>query len=358
MCIIQALYPLLSAFLLSCSTEPILQHAAQQGRGEEIPLKSSIIFFIHGDGDYLYHDVSGQPIDADERAVSNARVAAQVSLHAEVFIFHEKRKKHTLWFFPQRDGEFFYYRAGRLEVQGQYWRFDDGSSFGIETELFRRYRSAGEPDHKRVVFFFGHEIPEFDGRGYNASHENTPFTVDTLAACLREFQGGTRPFDLVVLSTCYGGTPHTILTLSPYTRYVIASPDNLHLSYFSIPSFVEASTDSSGDAIESITERFARAAFDTLATTVYTAVSVATYDVGVVQSYVQSVDSVYNRSLSALKAYPVALGEHCDCGLIPELVRPEMSRGVKVFYRPPRFGQSKQTSSHSGWECWKTTSTP
>jgi hypothetical protein len=39
------------------------------------------------------------------------------------------------------------------------------------------------------------------------------------------------PMDLVVLSTCLGGTVGTLRTLAPMSRFVIASPESLHLSH-------------------------------------------------------------------------------------------------------------------------------
>ncbi|MCX6120569.1 MAG: hypothetical protein NTX44_02990 [Ignavibacteriales bacterium] len=354
----RATCPLFTIMLLSCSTEPALQYDVPHGRRPDGLLKYSLVFFIHGDGDYLYHDAFGKPRNADEVTVLKARSIAEGNLHTEVFIFHEKRKRHTFVFFPQRDGEFFYYRNGRLDVHERYWRDERNSSFGYETEMYRRFHTAEGKDVKKIVFFFGHEIPEFDGEDYNASYADRPFTVDTLAECLREFQGAHRPFDLVVLSTCYNGTPYTISAIAPYARYIVASPDNLHLSYFTIPSFGQSDSAASNETIEAWTKKFARDAFDTLAATVYTAVSVATYDASIVQTYVRTVDTIYNRSLSKVKEYPAASREHCDCSSIPEFIQPDMNRGVEVYYKPSRFGRSKHVPNHSGWECWKITGSP
>jgi hypothetical protein len=357
-CVGQAVSLLLTITLVSCGAGPTLQQEVQQGQRPAAPLKYSLIFFIHGDGDYLYHDANGIPREADEVTVSKARESAEAAFQAEVFIFHEEQKRHALLFFPQRDGEFFYYRNGRLEVRERYWRDDHNSYFGYETDMYRRLHASDGQETKTIVLYFGHEIPEFEGEGYNASHADLPFTVDTLAACLRQLQGDQRPFDLVVLSTCYNGTPHTISAIAPYTRYIIASPDNLHLSYFSVPSFGRSDSISSNETTAAFAKQFARAAFDTLAGTVFTTVSVAVYDASLVQAYFQSVDTVYKHSLSVVKEYPAASREHCDCAGISEFVRPEMSRGVEVYYRPPRFGQSQHISNHSGWECWKITKSP
>ena len=53
---------------------------------------------------------------------------------------------------------------------------------------------------------------------------------------LKGFTADSARFDLMILSTCFGGTPYTIGALGPFARYIIASPDNLHLSYFDFHS--------------------------------------------------------------------------------------------------------------------------
>jgi len=77
------------------------------------------------------------------------------------------------------------------------------------------------------------------------------------------------------------------------------------------------------------------------------------YDVDHVQGFLHSVDSVYDQALTTLKGETPASIEHCDCAEDPAYILPEMSEGVDVFYRPPRFGRLKHKQSHSGWECWR-----
>ena len=72
----------------------------------------SIVCVIHGDGDYLYHDTDGNEYAADEEALAAAKRVAQQNPHAEVFIFHQRPRRHFLFLFPLRDGEFYYYRNG------------------------------------------------------------------------------------------------------------------------------------------------------------------------------------------------------------------------------------------------------
>ena len=50
-------------------------------------LRYSVIFIIHGDGNYLYHDSRGNAHRADEEALIEATMVAEQNPQAEVFIF-------------------------------------------------------------------------------------------------------------------------------------------------------------------------------------------------------------------------------------------------------------------------------
>ncbi|HLP15302.1 MAG TPA: hypothetical protein VK470_03525 [Bacteroidota bacterium] len=351
---------LVGAVLLSCSSGDVASRDVQ-GResGANAPLRYSFVYYIHGDGEYLYHDRHGVSVRADEVTVAEARRIAEQQASAEVFIFHAKPKRHTLFVFPKSDGEMFYYRNGRLAGHEEYRREVETAAFARESEFYRRYLGTDRETAARMFLYFGHEIPEFDGEGYNASYEDRPFTVDTLAAWLRELTGGRRGFDCVVLSTCYNGTPHIVSSIAPYTRYIVASPDNLHLSYFSILSLGQLPDSATSDAsIAALTTTFARSAFETLVQSVQTAVSVAVYDAVRVQPYLRSVGAAYERTLDAVHHLPETQRGRCDCAGIREFDLPDMATGVEILYRPPRFGQSKQTAGHSGWECWRIENIP
>ncbi len=325
------------------------------------PLRYSMVFIIHGDGDYLYHDPSGNAHIADEEALVSATMVAVRNPQAEVFIFHEKPRKHSLLFFPLRDGEFSYYRNGKLLASESYWRDQGQSRFDPEVELYYKYRqqfgppfSAEEqPELVRFFLYFGHEIPEFKGSRYDASYPDRTFTVNDLAEGLKRFTNDSTKFDLIVLSTCFSGTPHTIATLSPFARYIIASPENLHLSYFDLQPFERLDIGLRDGDVSAFAQEFARHVFDLLTTEIQTSVTVAVYDVNRVQGYLNFVDSVYDHALTTLKGQTPASLEHCDCAENPAYMLPGMSEGVDVFYHPPRFGRSKYKQNHSGWECWR-----
>jgi hypothetical protein len=158
----------------------------------------------------------------------------------------------------------------------------------------------------------------------------------------------------MVLSTCFGGTPYTIGTLGPYARYIIASPDNLHLSYFDLYSLERLDLGGRDEGMPAFAKRFAHQAFDRLTSNVQTAVSVAVYDVDRVQEYVRSVQKTYENTLTTVKGNAqssAATVAHCDCADIPAYELPTISEGVSLFYRPARFGRSAHKQIHSGWEC-------
>jgi hypothetical protein len=346
----------LAVLLSSCSADLPVQGEAQGTKEDALAVRYSLVWVIHGDGDYLYHDTSGNDYNADEEALAGAKRVAQQNPQAEVFIFHQRPRRHFLFLFPLHDGEFSYYRNGRLTANELYWRDQEPSHFGPEVGLFRRFRAGNQREMVRLFLYYGHEVPEFGGAGYDASYPDRPFTVHNLTGGLQGFTRDSARFDLMVLSTCFGGTPYTIGALGSFVRYIIASPDNLHLSYFDLRSLERLDLNVRDGYVPAFAKQFARQAFDRLTRDIQTAVSVAVYDVDRVQEYVHSVHSAYDHTLTTLKGEPqgsMATMEHCDCADLPAYVLPTMNEGVEVFYRPARFGRSKLKQNHSGWECWK-----
>jgi len=311
------------------------------------------VCLIHGDGSYLYHDSQGRALRADEQILAEAKTVAEQNPQAEVLIFHQTRKRHLLLFFPRRDGTFYYYRSGRLFAQESYWRDRSPSRLDPEVELYHRYSIAERSHAIRFFLYFGHEIPEFGGADYDASYPDRTFTINDLANCLHSMNSDSTKFDLAVLATCYNGTPRTIFTIAPYARYIIASPENLHLSYFDLQPFKRLDIGLQDGDLSSFAKEFAHQAFDRLTEEVQTAVTVAVYDVDRLREYLQSVQSVYDSALTALQGEPPASLEHCDCAEDSAYALPGMNAGLEIFYRPPLFGRLKHKPSHSGWECWR-----
>lgn len=316
----------------------------------------SIVCVIHGDGDYLYHDTTGNEYRADEEALAGAIRVAEQNPNGEVFIFHQKPRRHFLFLFPLPDGEFHYYRNGRLFAKESYWRDQDTKHDSPEVGLYRGFRAENRRGVTGMFVYCGQEIPEFGGAGYNRSYPDRPFTVDDFADGLKGFTDDSVRFDLLVLSSCFGGTPYTIGALGSSARYIVASPDNLHLSYFDLRALERLDVGLRDGNMSAFAVRFARQSFDRLTESVQTAVSLAVYDVDRVQGFLSSVEGVYDDMVAAGQGETrssSATLEHCDCAEIARYVQPTMSDGVEVFYRPARFGRLKDKQNHSGWECWR-----
>ncbi|MDZ7859175.1 MAG: hypothetical protein U5O15_00665 [Candidatus Krumholzibacteriota bacterium] len=340
-------------FLCSCGSIPPAGREAAPEDKEMLPSRYSIVCIIHGDGGYLYHDTGGNAHKADEVTLKKAITVAQRNTQAEVFIFHEKRRRHFMFIFPRRDGTFYYYRNGSLIAKESYWRDQGESRFDPETELYTRFRAEGSPKPVSMFLYFGHEIPEFGGKGYDASYGNRTFTIADLAEGLKGFAQDSTKVDLVVLSTCFNGTPYTMNALAPLARYVIASPDNLHLSYFDLSPFERLNIGLREEDVFGFAKTFARHAFDRLTEELQTAVTVVVYDMEAVRPFTRSVAGVYEQTLNSLKGITPGSIKRCDCAEDPAYVLPGINKGVTVLYRAPRFGRLKNKKSHSGWECWR-----
>ncbi|HWR82943.1 MAG TPA: clostripain-related cysteine peptidase [Candidatus Deferrimicrobium sp.] len=343
----------LGLLLSSCSFLPPAPSETAPGEENELLPSYIVVCIIHGDSGYLFHDPDGNEYRADEEALAGAKKVAERNSQAEVFIFHEKRRRHFMLFFPRRDGEFYYYRNGRLLAQESYWRDHGQSRFDPEVELYYRFRAEERPRPVRLFLYFGHEIPEIGGTGYDASYRDRTFTVHELVDGLKRLTRNSTKFDLIMLSSCFNGTPHTISALTPYARYIIASPGNLHLSYFDLHPFEALDVGLRDGDVSAFAKECAHQSFDRLTKDIQTEITVAVYDVDRVQGFLYSVDSVYDDALTRLKEEAPTSIEHCDCAEDPAYVRPEMSEGIDVFYRPARFGRSRHKQEHSGWECPK-----
>ncbi len=333
--------------LISCSTVRLPAGDATPDMTVATPVRYSIVFVIHGDGNYRYHDTHGGSHLADAMALDSARDIAMLNPNAEVFIFHEQRRPGFLKrIFSRRDATFYYYRHGRLLETESYRRVQNSERFQTAVVLHDRFQAPRVGDQTRIFFYMGHEVPEYGGAGYDATYPQNSFTVVDLAGGLDRWSRNSGRFDLLVLATCYGGTPHTIATLSPYARFIVASPENLHLAYYDLQPFQRLSL-SSGDA-GALAERFAQQAFLRLTADVQTAVTVALYEVDQVAPYVTAVSGTYRSALEVNGTDTPGIPIDCAEGVFS---RAGMSDGVTLFYRPPEFGRARSKTNHSGWVC-------
>jgi hypothetical protein len=330
----------LSVLLSSCSPKLSVLEESRLIEHRSLETKYSIIFLIHGDSDYLYLDTMDNEFEADEETVINAKKVAEQNPNAEVFIFHQKPRRQILFFFPLKDGELYYYRNGQLIANESYWRDQEKSNFGNEVAYYQRFHTANQNKLINIFLYFGHEIPEFGGAGYDESYPDRTFTINDLASGLKNLTSDSLIFDLTILSTCFGGTPYTIGKLIPFTRTIIASPENLYLSYFNLDPLEQLNINLLDGDVLAFAKRFARQSFDKLTSNIQTTVSIAVYDTKIVKNFVTPVQKVYNQtlnSLDVLKQANLALIEHCDCADIPAYQISTISDGVDVLYRAPLF---------------------
>jgi hypothetical protein len=337
------------AMTVSCASAP---PDGDLGPGEEAP-RYSLVFMVHGDGEYTFHDTLGVAHEADEEILAQARTVAERNPNAEVFLFHETHRKRLLFLIPRKDGHAYYYRNGRLMAERAYWRDDGEGRFDPALDIYDELTATRTETPVRMFLYFGHEVPEFVGSGYDASYPERRFTVYDLARGLDHMGSPPARVDLLVLGTCFGGTPYTINTLAPYARFIVASPENVHRSYFDLGALENLQTGPYTSDTRAFAIDFARRAFETLAAGVQTAVSVAVYEADSVQTFVGEVEGSYQRSVSTLKTNARIPSARCDCADDSTYVLPQIDQGVTVFYRPARFGRWTTKSSHSGWTCWQ-----
>ena len=282
---------------------------------------------------------------ADAETLREAFAAARSMPRAEVFVFHQRPHDRLLGLLPRDDGTFYHFRRGRLVRQTTYEQ-NRSAALSAEARLVHRHRAA-RPDSSlfSAALYYGHAIPEAARPGYHRSAPDVPFGIDALADGLGQLRPDG-PFDAVVLSTCDGGTPHTLTALAPHARSVLAAPGDLHLS------FIDADllpTVASATAPEAWTGRLADRAFDRLTDRVTTAVRLATYDVDRVAPAARRMASEVRPDTSTT---PTG-ARHVDCRRT--LGASVDTTGVRVWHRAARFGPRADRASHSGWACTPST---
>ncbi len=302
-----------------------------------------LIFVVHGDSSYLFHDEAGQPHEADQVALERARAAARANPEAEVFVFHQ-RGRHGL---AGENGTLELYRNAALVLRKGYRRHSGGleAEAALYHDLSRLGRSAGLP---RLFLYFGHQIPELPQPGYHSSLPQASFGLQQLADGLAGFLPDGSRFDLVVLSTCNNGTPTAVAALAPRARYLVASPADLHLSHLTTETLHHLERREPME-VGLLAYELALAAFQHLTKTVSTIVTVSVYDL-------DALGPRLSEAVAELQARLVRAGgqlEFYDCGEDSRLSWPADLRGVTIFYRPPRFGRERTKETHSGLECFR-----
>lgn len=303
-------------------------------------LRQRIVVLVHGDASYLYHTPDGAPHQADEETLREAFAAARAMPRAEVFVVHLRPHDPFLGLIPRDDGTLYHFRRGRLHHRTTYDQ-SRNTAFAAEDALLRQYR-APVPDSAlfTAALYYGHAVPERPRPGYHRSRPDVRFSIEALARGLGRLST-TDTLDAVALSTCDGGTPHTVAALSAHTRALLAAPGDLHLSFLDadlLPSLPPSSP-------SAWTARFAERAYERLTARVTTAVTLATYDL----SRVAPTARTLVQTVAPGTATTPTGGRHVDCRRVLDV--PVDTAGVRVWHRPARFGPQADHTTHSGWGC-------
>ncbi len=308
------------------------------------PAPFSVIYIIHGDGNYIYHDTSGNQHLSDEEILNQALSAGKKIKNGEVFIFHQGKASKFL-LFPEDDAGFYYFRDGKKIKEEEYKRDEADSGFMQELKLYNE-TEENISQKRRILLYYGHEIP-FPGGGinvYNSTHPQILFNDTLFAGVVKNFASDGK-FDLIVLSTCNNGTPEMISLLSPYTKYIIASPEELHLSQMN-STYLE-NLDPNNYQPYVFAKNFAEYAFNELKKNTFTVITISLYDTQKIAGYINDIINSENYKKNILSNSP----ENCDCSSIKSFSEGNMGDGVTVFYNPPAFGKNNGINTYSGWGC-------
>lgn len=309
-----------------------------------------ILIYIHGDGDYLFHDSDGNTLRADEHTLEKAIETAQNAEHGEVFIFHHRAQKKVLGLFPRNTNRVYHYRGGERLNELSYRLVSDQKSFlQTETELFKRYRSDNHDAGLRSFFlYFGHEIPDSPGQGYHLSRPGMEVHTETFVSGIKRFVDGSGRFNMITLSTCNNGTPAMMAQMDGAADVVLASPQNLHLSHIDIRglSLLEADRNTSSGHLA---KAMADDTFQRLTDSMQTAITLSVYNIGEIKSYITELNDQYETYLEGVT--PDVFIDNTDCSQLSFFNSQEYTGGVAPLFEPAAFGRHSQKTEHSGWGC-------
>jgi hypothetical protein len=322
--------------------------------GDTVPLQ--FIYVIHGDAGYSYYGRDGKRRQADAEAVAQAKNVAREAGDAQVFLFHQ-RPHRFLGMVPADDGLMRLYRNGKLAGSEKYRRAGTRDAMQAEGDLYRKYAS---PARHRIFLYFGHEIPADSAppsRPYSRSKPRLAFNLASFTEAVRGFGPGLRPdakpFDLLVLSTCHGGTAAVTSALAPYADFLLASPGDLHLTYLDSRAAVRLVRErplSSDANAESWGKALASDSFAQLCENTATSVTVALYETDKAAAYLQAHRDAW-AGAGMTGSAGASGAAYRDCAAIPGFGPGGLEAGVTLLYRAPLFGADKGKAFQSGWEC-------
>lgn len=321
---------------------------ADISKADSSQVNYTAIYVIHGDGNYLYHNQEGNPRQADEEKVKEAKSVARQAEQGEIFIFYQRPEKKVFWIFPKKDRVLLHYRNGELMHHKRYSPASSGKSLAAESGLFQKYQAGNTS--RQFFLYFGHEIPHLQERSYHRSRPDAVFNIEHLADGMRSFLDVNGRFDLTVLSTCDNGTPAAASKLQPVSRYLLASPQNLHLSQVDTHPLLTLEDSPQLDT-SSLADSLARRTYDRLNEFIETAITLSIYDLAKLNPSLNQLSDKYLQYYSENSEVSFEQ-ENTDCAMLPfwdDLG--SLSEGTTAFYKPPNFGSKADHKSHSGWGC-------
>lgn len=341
---------ILTALFAGCSSTH--EMTKNDFAGQSNAIEYSVIYYIHADAGYLYHDSDGQPVRANSRVLDTALKIAENARSGEVFIFYQRPEKKFLGLFPQKKSRFFHYTHGQKSTEVKYRHSDKKEPFlTTEAQLYNQYRNhIPEEDRQHYLLYFGHEIPNDKGTNYHRTLPDIEVNTASFADGIRQFLiTDDQKFDLVVLSTCNNGTPAMASHLVDFTDHLLASPQNLHLSHIdtehlglleSIPEF----------SSRQIAHSLADDTFRRLEDEIQTTITLVEYNLESVREYINELYDLTTAYEDTARLNPYH--DNVDCAQFPFFDAEKYTSGIETWYKPAKFGRRAADSTmHSGWGC-------
>lgn len=330
------------------STSELLRETSGE---ETIDADYSIIYYIHADSDYLYHESNGVPVQGNSLVLKNAHKVAEGAKSGEVFIYYQQPERKLLGLFPRRSSQFYHYLNGELISMVEYRHSNKREDFlTSETQLYHQYRIQSRNNDQDMHFlYFGHEIPLEDGEKYHRTLPDIEVNIETLSMGIQKYlSDDNQRFDLVVLSTCNNGSPAMAESFLPITNTVIASPQNLHLSHIDSESLTLLEKNPEISSVQ-LAQSMAKKTYNRLESEILTTITLSVYDFEIVREYKNELQG-FKESYDDLELRQFYT-DFVDCNNVDFFDSERFSRGVSTWYKPARFGRESLTNTHSGWGC-------
>ncbi|WP_440998511.1 hypothetical protein [Fodinibius sp. SL11] len=342
--------PLLTGIVLSgCShTSELFRDGTTD---ENTDVAYSVIYYIHADADYLYHDAVGEPVRKNQQVLDTALNVADEAESGEVFIFYQRPEKKFLGLFPRKSSRFYHYTNGEKTSQVNYRHPNSNEDFfTTESRLYNQYRTySGEENQRNFFLYFGHEIPDDGGNRYHQTLPNITVNTETFSSGIQKFVAtDDQWYDLIVLSTCNNGTPEMAANLMPFSHVMLASPQNLHLSHIDSQrlDLLESSPRISSFQLA---DSMANQTYQRLEKEIQTAITLSVYELDVVKEY-QNKLHTFTTAYDTLDQRQ-SFSNNIDCKFTSFFDEDTFEKGVKTWYNPARFGRNSSSTTHSGWGC-------